>query len=298
VKLETLLPRRAPAIPLADAASLRHQARRTLAVRLVLATLLIVCLLTAIGVARASSGAKKTFFGSGQSTVLVIDSSSSVDAPRRALVGRALGKLVDAHSSFGIVFFSDTAYEAVPPNTRWTEIEPLLRFFHDAPPVRRDLTGRPIRSKEERLSDPWVGIRAGTSISTGLGLARTILQQEHHPNAGVLLMSDLDNSVFDNPLLTRTLTEYAAEHIPLRVLPLKATREDEAFFATALGKDALVTDAELAPSSAGSASAVVTAAAPAPTSLVGAALILLLLLGANEHWAAQLRWRDHREEQP
>lgn len=290
MRLQDWLRERTPAIPIADAPSLRPQARRTLIIRLVLVGLLLACLLAAVAVARESSDARRTFFEARKSSVLVIDSSSSVDPARRELIGRVLRKLLGANSAFGIVFFSDSAYEAVPPNTRWTELEPLRRFFHDAP------TGGPA-DETRGPNDPWTAFRGGTNISNGLRLARTILQRERS-NAGVLLMSDLDNSVFDDPKLTQTLAEYASERIPLRVLPLEATPEDTAFFATALGRDALVTDAELAPTG-GRAPSVATTTAPTPMSLVGASLVLLLLLGANEHWAARLRWQDRRsEEQP
>jgi hypothetical protein len=94
------------------------------------------------------------------------------------------------------------------------------------------------------------------------------------------------------PALTRTLTQYAAEGIKLRVIGLGPSRDDEEFFARVLGPEALVSSAELAPPRDGATHSVATAAAATPTGLVGTALVLLLLLGANEHWAARLRWRE------
>jgi hypothetical protein len=286
-----------PAIPLADAGSLRRQAQRTLAVRLILAALLVGCLLAAVALSRDATGARKTFFAGGKSSVLVIDSSASIGPAPHARIGRAMRKLVDAHSSFGLVFFSDTAYEAVPPGTRWTELEPFLRFFRPRRPPARDQSGRPVRLRRRQAENPWAALRGGTRISTGLRLARTILRREHDTKNGVLLLSDLDNSLFDMPALTHTLTRYAADGIKLRVIGLGPSREDEEFFAKVLGADALVTSAELAPPRGGTTRSVVTASTGTPLGLMGAALALLLLLGANEHWSARLRWRQASERE-
>ena len=60
----------------------------------------------------------RTFFSEAKSSVVVIDISGSIGPQSRALIGRTLRRLLDARNSFGLVFFSDTAYEAVPPGTR------------------------------------------------------------------------------------------------------------------------------------------------------------------------------------
>jgi hypothetical protein len=295
VRLPNVLRRQTRAIPLVGLGSLHRQARRTLAVRLVLAALLVGCLLVAVALSRDAAGTRKTFFSGGRSSVLVIDGSASIGAVPHARIGRTLRKLVEAHSSFGLVFFSDTAYEALPPGTRWSELEPLLRFFRPRRPARLDQFGRPVRPRRRQADNPWGALRGGTRISTGLRLARSILRREHDTRDGVLLLSDLDNSLFDMPALTRILTQYAADGIKLRVIGLSPARDDEEFFSRVLGEDALVSSAELAPPRGGGARSVVTAAAATPMGLVGAALVLFLLLGANEHWAAQLRWRREGE---
>src|SRR5919108_2209953 len=236
------------AIPLVDAASLHAQARRTLAVRIALGALLVSCLAVAVALSRTGGGQRQTFFSGARSSVLVIDGSASIGAAPHARIGRTLRKLVDAHSSFGLVFFSDPAYEAVPPGTRWTEIEPLLRFFRPRRPTQRDAFGRPIRPRRRQADTPWAAIRGGTRISSGLRLARSILRREHDTHGdGVLLLSDLDNSLFDMPALTRTLTQYAAEGIKLRVIGLDPSGDDEEFFSRVLGPEAIVSSAELAP---------------------------------------------------
>jgi hypothetical protein len=59
-----------------------------------------------------------------------------------------------------------------------------------------------------------------------------------------------------------------------------------------LGKESMVDDAELAKPDTTGGGSIVTATAGTSTALTVAALLLLLGLGANEHWAARLRWRS------
>src|SRR5205085_2797267 len=134
--------------------------------------------------------------------------SGSIGPGQPGQMGRALRKLVEARSSFGLVFFSDTAYEALAPGTRWTEIQPLLRFFGE----------RGTRSGARLRDNPWSPLRSGTYISTGLSLALDMVERQRSRDAGVLLISDLNNSLFDMAELTRTLARYAADHVPLRII--------------------------------------------------------------------------------
>jgi hypothetical protein len=269
-------------IPLADAGRLRPQARRTTVVRVGLAALAVGCLVAAILVSRDAGGTKRTFFSNSRSSVVVIDTSGSIGPLARELIGRTLRKLLAAHSSFGLVFFSDTAYEAVPPGTRWTELEPLLRYFE--PP--------PEDQPRQRIETPWSEFRGGTRISTGLALARTILRQGHAGDAGVLLISDLNDSIFDVPSLTQTLTQYVADKIPLRVIGLSPAPRNEVIFERLMGPSVIVKEAELAPVRSGGGGSVVTSSVGPSRALTFAALALLLVLGAYEHWAARLRWRE------
>jgi von Willebrand factor type A domain len=285
MKLPRLADATPRAIPFADTSALAPQARRTLAVRVALGAALVACLVAALLVSRGSTIDRRTFFSAGKSSVVVIDVSGSIGPGPRGLIGRALRKLVDAHSSFGLVFFSDTAYEAVPLGTRWTEIQPLLRFFGE----------RAGHAGARLAANPWSPLRGGTNISTGLSLALDIVERQHARNVGVLLISDLNNSLFDMPALTRTLARYSADHVPLRVIGLDPAREDEQYFTGVLGPHALVTSAELPPARTTGTRSVASAALETPAGLTALALAVLLLLGANEHWSAGLRWRGTEE---
>ncbi len=281
-------------IPLADAAALRRQARRTVAVRAALAVLAVTALASAIFVARDAGSEQTTLFAGHESGVIVVDLSASIGATPHARIGRAFRQLVKARASFGLVLFSDVAYEAVPPGTRWPQLQALLRFFTPPrpPPRDRNLRFPPPRARQF-LENPFAALRGGTRISTGLNLAQKALQRDGDKQSGVLLVSDLDNSLFDMPELTRTLGEYRRAGISLRVLGLSASREDAQFFERVVGKDALVQSVELAPRRGPDDPITVVAGSTGfPTALAAASILLLLLLGANEQWCSRLRWRD------
>jgi hypothetical protein len=59
-----------------------------------------------------------------------------------------------------------------------------------------------------------------------------------------------------------------------------------------MGPSVLVKDAELAPARTAGGGSVVTSSVGRSRALTLAALALLLVLGAYEHWAARLRWRE------
>ena len=296
MKLGALRTPRPRAIPLGDALQLRPQAVRTVAVRAVLALLATAALVGAIVVSRDAQGDRTNLFGSRRSGVVVIDASASIGGPARTRIGRAFRRLGEARSSFGLVFFSDVAYEAVPPGTPATELRSLVRFFAPSPReefrrFRRRFLNRPAPRRE---TNPWTSLRGGTRISTGLGVARQMLKREGDLAAGVLLISDLDNSAFDGAALTRMLDLYKRERIPMRVLGLNPSPEDTAFFEGVLGRESMVSSAELAPRPAGDRANDVESSSEFPFVLVGIGLALLLALAANEHWSARLRWRGGR----
>ena len=86
---------------------------------------------------------------------------------------RRLQRLRRDGGDAGLVLFSDTAYQALPPGTPVAELGPFERFFRVAPPTTPGLQPQPPRS-------PWTSsFSAGTRISTGLSLALDVLQRDH-----------------------------------------------------------------------------------------------------------------------
>ena len=120
----------------------------------------------------------------------------------------------------GLVLFSDTAYQALPPGTPVAELGPFERFFRVAPPTTPGLQPQPPRS-------PWTSsFSAGTRISTGLSLALDVLQRDHVARPLVILVSDLDDDAGDLESLTSVALAYRKLGIPIRVVGLNPSPED------------------------------------------------------------------------
>ncbi len=278
----TALPDRA--IPLADAAVFHGAARRLAVARAVLAVGLLALLAADLALARRLHERQTTFFPAGTSGVVVLDLSTSVSLPAYGRISRILEQIVARNQPVGLVLFSDTAYEALPPGTSGTELRPLLRFFKPS-----DVSGL----FPAVLDHPWAGsFRGGTRISAGLLVARAALARDRIEHGAVLLISDLDDSQFDIPKLTETLIDYRRGSIALRVVPLFPSYDDRQFFRQVLGPDAFVTRAEL--TAGGSGRAEQLASGGFPSTVTAAGLLLLALLALNERWCGRLAWRTER----
>jgi hypothetical protein len=104
----------------------------------------------------------------------------------------------------------------------------------------------------------------------------------------VLLLSDLDNSGFDNSALTEELLTYERDGIDLRVIPLFPAPEDKDFFAHIAGKGVFVDRVELLRNT--TVRETLTLVGSSPWALVLVAAALLGLLALNERWCARLAW--------
>jgi len=145
-------------------------ARATLAAALV--GLLALCFL----VARQYDVRQAPLVASGSSGIIVLDLSASVFEGGFEATVR---KLVRTDERAGLVVFSDTAYELLPPGSSGREFQPLLRFF------RSSTTGF-------LPPNPWDRFRAGTRISEGLKVARESLEREGQRGGTLVLLSDLE----------------------------------------------------------------------------------------------------------
>jgi hypothetical protein len=298
-------PRTRPqSIPLADASALGWHARRTALLRLALAAALLAALALEVSFGRDTEKRARPAFPGGRSGVLVLDVSASIGAPGQRFT-EPLRYLARTKQDFGLVLFSDTAYEAIPPGTDSKELKPFIRRFTTevrpcitprrwrCPPGTRMMSpsaARAWRVRADAHRDPWLeSFRGGTRISTGLVLAREILERKGMTRRGVLLVSDLNDSPFDLPPLTRELIAYRRDEIPLHVVALSPFRGDRSYFTRMLGREAFVDRSDLAPAGPDRSRAGETSSFPVDLVLVG--LIVLLLLGANEHYCGRLTWR-------
>ena len=297
------------AIPVAAAQEWDAQARRTAFIRLALAGALLLVVAAAVFLGRDPAKRVGELFPGSESGVLVLDMSASVGSPGRLAVG-PLEYLSRTGQEFGLVLFSDSAYEAVPPGSSSAELQPYIRMFQPplqpclalpgapCPPGTRRMTEAEKRSARRAASrpTPWSKtFRAGTQISTGLHLARKVLEREGLTNQGVLLVSDLDDSLADLPVLTRELIQYEREGVPLHVVAIDPHEDDRLFFGRMAGPQALVPRADLSVQRVEPKSLRISEAFPVDLVMVG--LLALLLLGLNEHYCGRLTWRRLGEQE-
>ena len=294
--------KRPQSIPVAGADGLDRHVRRTMVVRLGLGAILLLVIALAVAFGQDPDKRARQLFPGSESGVLVLDMSASVGTPGRNFV-RPIEYLSRTGQEFGLVVFSDVAYEAVPPGTSASELRAYLRIFKprvrpceadpgdECPPGTRRMSAAEMRRLGQgREQNPWSEtFRGGTRISTGLRLARSVLEREGMTQRGVLLVSDLDDSSFDVPALTRELIRYKEQEIPLRVVALRPFNDDRLYFRRMLGREAFVRRANLSPRTATRRS--VRTAEAFPVDLAAIGLAALLLLALNEHYCGRLTWR-------
>ena len=281
--------RRRPSIPVADGAAFGREARRTTLLRGALALALLALLGVCFLLARDLRARPSTYFA-GESGVLVLDLSTSVDPARYLRLSRVVRSIVETGQRAGLVVFSDGAYEALPMGTSGEELRPLLRFFE--PPVTDSGDARRAQGFGF-LESPWSGtFRGGTRISNGLRAARESIERAGTAGGSVLLVSDLDDSPIDLDALTQEIIRYGQSGIELRVVPLFPGEEDREFFRGLVGERAFLTRDELLANTALEERQTLTGSLP--WLLVAAAALLLLLLALNEHLCGRLSWSPGR----
>jgi hypothetical protein len=281
-RLPAVAPRRA-AIPISDAVALRLPLIRTTLVRLTLGAALVVLVLAAVWRASALDPRPLPFLDRRTTTIVVLDQSKSVYVGAYRRIASLLRALAYADAPVGVVAFSDTAYEMMPPGTHGSELAPLLRFYTKGRRGETNLdpdTGFP--------STPWEDVfSGGTKISAGLDLARAIVHRDHVRHATVVLASDLETASQDEAKLAQSLL--VAKHdsdLRLKVLPLFPIAEDLDFFRKFLPPSAFVKAPQLHPRAVGATRTRLLVSSPWPLVLVGA--LLLLALAANELLCARV----------
>ena len=296
-------------IPAFDVRNLTEPLRRTSVVRWTLAAALVATLLLAAWLSRDPGASAVRITRGGDSGVVVLDMSASIGSARRRLT-EPFEYLADTNQDFGLVLFSGVAYESMPPGTPGKELRRFLRAiapfpnlcvareFTPCPPGQRRV--EPDSEEYEQIqrasATPWSeSFRGGTKISTGLQLARQMLVRHDQKDRGALLISDLDDSLLDVPSLTRELILWKREGIPLHLVAMAPFDEDRFFFERMVGREAFVDRADMAPSQLADERKRADSAG-VPAGLAGLALLLLMLLAANEHFCGRLAWRPVRRK--
>jgi hypothetical protein len=259
--------RREPLLQLADAASLAPARRRTRVLWTSLAAASVAVLVVFAVRARAQPE-EAPILSPGSNAVIVVDLSGSA-LPSSEGISRVLLALTrDPHRRLGLVVFSDTAYEALPPSTPVDGLEGWVELFR---------TGK-------SWEYPWApSFASGTAISSGLVLARRVLQRDHVAHPHVVLVSDLADAESDLQRLETVVAQYQREHIDLRIVRVSPGEEP----ATGSLNASFIADA---------ATQTVDASLPngsdaGPIALAALVAVLALLVAANELALHPLTWR-------
>jgi hypothetical protein len=278
-RLRALLGRGEPAaIPVADAPYLQAAARRTRAVRLVLALVLVAATAAAFVSAPRSPG--RRYLPARSVGIVVLDVSSSVRPSTYWRIEAALDRIASSKGRLGLVLFSDVAYAALPTGSPATALKPFLRFF--APPGKG--------SGVYLANSPWQKwFSAGTRISQGLFLADHMLQSEHARRGAVLLISDLADDPEDEDSLKASVLELEQRGVPLEIVALDPTIGNANYFKNLLGNAAIFQTASL-PTGA-QARGTIEVTGGFPVGLAVLAGVVVLLLAVDEWWAEPFRFR-------
>jgi len=230
-------------------------------------------------------------------TIVVLDFSTSVSDLVYRQISATLRGIVAASGDrgrVGLVLFSDTAQEALPPGTPMRELVPFIRFFE--PKRDPDAAGRPkpyraygpgAPSPTTYPLSPWFrSFSSGTQISTGLALARRAFARDGVSGGTVLLLSDLEEAKGDAGRLTAELSSYARLGIDLNVVALPpATDREIDLYRRALGKGSVIDLASVETVGGG------ITAERFPTRSVLLVVLAAVALGAWQLLAVPLRWR-------
>ena len=266
------------AIPLGDAAVHWRSARGVRRARWAAATILVAAALLAfLAALRLRPGAESPIPASSTG-IVVLDVSASISSDTYARIAATLDRLVRSNRSYGLVLFSDTAYQALPPKTPSDELRPIVRFF------RRPQASSP-GALPQTTRSPWTdSFSAGTRISTGLARALGAIRADRPVRAAVLLVSDLDDDPSDLERVARVAVAYRRAGISLHVVGLDPAPEDVAFIKGLLPAGGSFAQAALpgerSPSFSGGSDVL----------LVAAALLMALALTAFVLMTESLRW--------
>lgn len=281
-RVPVAIPTRA-AIPVSDSVALRWPLRRTTFVRIALGALLLLLAGFAVWRAAALKPQPLPFLERRTTTIVVLDQSKSIYIGAYRRIASLLRALVAANAPVGVVAFSDTAYEMMPPGTPGTALAPMLRFYTKARPGETNLD--PLTSFP---ASPWEDVfSGGTKISSGIDLARSIAHRDHVRHATIVLASDLETAGEDQPNLGESLLHVTHDPtLDMKVLPLFPIQDDLQFFQKFLPASAFIKPSQLHVAATNPSRFRLLVSSPWP--LVAVAALLLLGLAANELSCARL----------
>jgi len=266
-------------IPLGDAKRFGRRAATVRVVRLAVAAAAVLVAVTLLLVSFRDGATPPSLLPGSSSGIVVLDLSASISSDTYARIDATLERLVRSNGAYGLILFSDVAYQALPPQTPAAELRPLQRFF-ELP----DQNGPGALPEVPR--SPWTeAFSAGTRISAGLALALDVIRANRLVRPAVLLVSDLDDDDGDIERVSQVAIAYRRAGIPLHVVGLNASPEDAAFIRRFVAGNGSFTDAAL-PSRRRS-----LASPGVDLLLAGLAAVLAVTLAAYLLVSEPLRWR-------
>jgi hypothetical protein len=269
----------ATSIPLGDGAAFERRATAVRRLRAAFAAVGLAAVIAFLVGSFRQPTETVALLPASSSGVVVLDVSASISSDTYARIAATLDRLIRSRGSYGLILFSDTAYQALPPNTPARELTPLLRFFDVPKEASPGALPQAPRS-------PWTdAFGAGTRISTGLSLALDVIRKERLSRPAVLLVSDLDDDSGDVDRVSQTAIAYRRAGIPLHVVGLNAAPEDVAFIRRFVTGTGSFEQAALPSKGGSSSSAGIDRGQVALAVLAALALAGFLLL------AEPLRWR-------
>jgi hypothetical protein len=272
--------RRLASIPLADRSGFESAERRTLLMRWGGLLALVITALAVLWAAPTTD--RKPFLPAGTVGIVVLDLSSSIRPSTFELVHDELARHAASRQRFGLVLFSDVAYEALPPGTPARELGRFVRFFVPRAEAY-DKNGNLV------AHTPWEQwFSAGTSISSGLLLAADLLERLHVRNGSVELISDLADDPSDRESVADAILSYAQRGIPLTITAIEPTSEDRKFFQDVIGSHASIREVRHA---AGASGGEIRSSGSVPTRMLSLGAILTALLAVGVFWIRPFDWR-------
>lgn len=267
-------------IPYAGLRAFAQIAARTTVARAALSLVLIALVLATAAAARHPQVNEPRFTPPHAGGIVVLDLSASISADTYSRIGQTLRQIVRRGGRYGLVVFSNTAYEALPPGTPASALQPLERYFTLLPAIPGEQPGFP--------TNPWtLPFTSGTKISAGLELALELLGTDRIKHPAVVLVSDLGDASSDVAQLQGVLAVYKAKKIPFTIVSLNAAANDEAVFTAALGNDLSVLQGALPGHNQNARGG---ATARFPRNLLLLTVLVAALLAAIELRSARLRW--------
>jgi hypothetical protein len=262
-------------LELADAPALARATRRTRATRIALALALAgLVAAAAVTAAQGEAPPAKAAVVPRKNVEIVLDLSGSVMSDKGGIAGGALRFLQRQArgGTVGLVLFSDSAEETLPPGSSPAQLDPFIRYFS---------------SPRRPAKNPWSnGFSAGTAISKGIAAAREALTRDH-VGGRVVIVSDLGDAYTDRRALVSALRALKATRgVQATVFPLPVT--DTTILTLVrriLGSNSVLRVAAQPPR------AEHVRSTPFPLTLVTLAALAALAIAANELLAVSLRWR-------